>query len=290
MKNFLYLNKNLVQYIICVVCILNYGSLLYGNNQANEKILYIGIMQDKRGSAATYRPLIKYFELKGIKIKLSGYSSYRHAAEKFKNGKIDAMFAGSGVAAVMIIKGLAYPLVRPVSKEGWSTYWAVIIVPKSNKDFELSSKYMKSKKIICCALASSGEFYCKSILGKSKQLLIAGNHGNAISALDKHVADIAVVKNRVWDQVKNKYPNLKQIAKDKGENPNNTFIVSSKINKEVAEKIKNIFLGIGKDKSIEAENIKKTMGISKYIITTKKDFSHTIQLLKKCEVDTNYNF
>lgn len=256
----------------------------------NAKELKIGIMQDKKGAAVAFTPLIKYFKTKGVDVQLVGFRSYQDAAKKFNDGEINAMFAGSGVAGSMIIKGMAYPIVRPLSKDGWSTYWAVIIVPVSNNDFEKTPDYMKSKKIICCSLASSGEFYCRSILGKEKELLKAGNHGNAINALSKNAADIAVVKNRVWDKVKHKYPNLKQVSKDDGENPNNALIVSINMKKQLVGKIKKIFLGVEKDDSPEAQELKEKLDIKGYIPTSEKDFSHTIPLLKKAGVTKDFNF
>ena len=268
--------------------LLSFFSLTVSLSAADS--LRIGIMQDKRGMAEHFSPLIEYFKSKGINIQLIGFNSYRNAAEKFRDGKIDAMFAGSGVAATMIIKGLAYPLVRPVSVGGWSTYWAVVLVPKSNNDFKMTPAYWSSKKIICSALASSGEFFCRAFLGKNPKLLIAGNHGNAISALEKGVADIAVVKNRVWDKLKKRYPDLKKVAEDHGENPNNTLIVSPKTDKTLADKVKKILLDLKDDNSPEAESLKKALGITGYIVTTKDDFSHTIPLIKKAGVDKNYNF
>ncbi len=266
------------------------SSLSFALYLAADDSLKIGIMQDKRGMAEHFAPLIKYFDTKGVKVQLIGFNSYRNAAEKFRDGKIDAMFAGSGVAGTMILKGLAYPLVRPVSVGGWSTYWAVVLVPKSNNDFKMTPKYWSSKKIICSALASSGEFFCRAFLGKNTKLLIAGNHGNAISALAKGVADIAVVKNRVWDAVKARYPDLKKVAEDHGKNPNNTLIVSSKIDKNLADKVKKILLSLKNDNSPEAESLKKALKITGYIVTTKHDFSHTIPLIKHAGVDKNYDF
>lgn len=274
------------QYVIIFFLI----TLLLHSSFLNAKEFKIGIMQDKKGAASTFTPLIKYFKTKGVDIKLVGFRSYREAAKKFNDGGINAMFAGSGVAGSMIIKGIAYPIVRPLSKDGWSTYWAVILVPVSNSDFVKTPDYMKSKKIICCALASSGEFYCRSFLGKDKKLLKAGNHGNAINALSKNAADIAVVKNRVWDKVKHKYPNLKQVGKDDGENPNNALIVSENMDKDLVKKIKMIFLGIEKDDSPDARLIKEKLNIKGYIPTGEKDFSHTIPLLKKAGVKKDFNF
>ena len=50
-----------------------------------------------------------------------------------------------------------------------------------------------------CQSHSSGEFYARSILGSKRKLLKASSHGMAIDALSRGKADIAIVKNRVWD-------------------------------------------------------------------------------------------
>ena len=51
------------------------------------------------------------------------------------------MFSGSGIAGCMIIKDLAYPVVRPVSNGGWSTYWAVVLAPKGSPRFTQDAAY-----------------------------------------------------------------------------------------------------------------------------------------------------
>lgn len=82
----------------------------------------IGIMQEMAGVAKQYGPLVELFRANGIEVKLQGYSNYNDAAMKFENGEVDAMFAGSGVAGSMMIKKVAYPVLRPVGKDGFSTY------------------------------------------------------------------------------------------------------------------------------------------------------------------------
>lgn len=252
--------------------------------------LKIGIMQDRHGVAQKYAPLIEYCSAHDLHIKLIGFKSYKDAAEKFTQGKIDAMFTGSGVAALLIMKGIAYPLLRPVTVEGWSTYHAVVIVPKAVKDFKLDRDYLKNKRIICCSLASSGEFFCRTLLGKNKKLLKAGNHGNAIGALAKKAADVAVVKNLVWYKVKDKYPELKSVAEDYGENPNNTLMFSSKTPESLAGKVKKILLGLKDDKSENGEKLKKSLSIKGYIPTTEADFQHTFELLKKAGITKDFKF
>ena len=250
----------------------------------------IGIMQDKKGEAAKYAPLIGFFSSKGLDVKLQGYRTYVDAANKFAAGEVDAMFAGSGVAGAMIIKGLAEPLLRPMRKDGWSTYWAVVLAQKPSAPFTGDVAYFQDKKIICSSLASSGEFFARSILGPDRQLMKAGSHGMAVHALARGKADIAIVKNRVWDSMKTKYPDIEQVGKDDGENPDGTFIVSRQADKALVGQIRDALLNIENDGSAEARVVKHKLKIVSYIPTTKGDFSHTLALLKKAGVSEDFNF
>jgi len=264
--------------------------LLMAGNVFAEEAFSLGIMQDKKGAAAKYQPLIQYFKENGIKLKLKGYKSYPDAAKKFMKGDVDGMFAGSGVAGSMMIKGAAYPLLRPVSKAGWSTYWAVVLAPKGSPAFNGESQWFEGKKITCSSLASSGEFFARSILGSDRTLIKAGSHGMAIKALAKSKADVAIVKNRVWDSMKGKFPTLEQVGKDQGETPNGTLMVSHKTGQAIADKVKTLLLGIEKDSSAAATKVKEKLKISGYIPTSESDFSHTLPLLRSAGVTPSFEF
>ena len=200
------------------------------------------------------------------------------------------MVAGSGVAGSMIIKGVAYPIVRTVGNDGTSTYWAVVLAPKGSPQFTGDAAYFEGKRIICSSLASSGEFFARSILGTKRELLRAGSHGIAIKALAMKQADIAIVKNRVWDSEKGKFNSLEEVGKDNGENPNNTMIVSNKTNKALVEKVKAAMLGLAEDTSPEAMALKASLKITGYIPTSNEDFTHTWALLEKAGVTKDFQF
>jgi ABC-type phosphate/phosphonate transport system substrate-binding protein len=266
-------------------------ALLFGSTQfVQAETFKIGIMQDKAGAAQSYAPMLKYFESKGLDVSLQGYRDYVDAAVKFERGDVDAMVAGSGVAGSMIIKDIAYPIARPVSVDGTSTYWAVILAPKGAPPYTGGSDYFDGKKIICSSLASSGEFFARSILGPKRELLTAGSHGVAIKALSMKQADIAIVKNRVWDSEKEKFPSLEQVGEDNGENPNNTMIISNKTDKALVEKVKNVLFGLADDNSPQAIKLKESLRITGYIPTTEQDFSHTLNLLKEAGVTKDFQF
>lgn len=273
------------------IAILMTVATLFGMTpSAQAEAFKIGIMQDKPGAAQEYTPMMAYFQSKGIEVKLQGYRNYVDAAVKFEEGNVDAMVAGSGVAGAMIIKGVAYPLVRPVSVDGTSTYWAVVLAPKGSPMFTGDPAYFAGKRIICSSLASSGEFYARSILGSKRELLKAGSHGIAIKALAMKQADIAIVKNRVWDSEKGKFASLMEVGHDNGENPNNTMLVSNKTDKDLVAKVKAALLGLEADNSPEATALKTSLNITGYIPTTLDDFSHTLPLLEAAGVTKDFQF
>jgi ABC-type phosphate/phosphonate transport system substrate-binding protein len=253
----------------------------------------IAIMQDQQGAAAKFKPLLDYLGKKGVDASFVATKDYPAAAQLFAAGQADAMFSGSGIAGTMIIKELAEPEVRPVGKDGNSTYWAVVIAPRGAPRFTGSADLFKGKRVIMTGLASAGEFFFRSIpaaASSGAQVLKAASHGAALDALDKGQADFAIVKNRVWDKNKEKYPNLTEIGADKGENPDNTLIVSKKADKGTVSKVASALLGLKNDASAEAKAAKDSLEITGYIKTTAKDFGHTIPLLKAAGVTKEFNF
>ncbi len=279
--------KKIISTILVIVAAVCFT---YGFSHAEQ--LKIAIMQDKKGAAKKYKPLVPYFKSNGIDISFVGTPNYMAAAKMFADGKVDAMFSGSGVAGSMIIKDVATPVARPLSKTGNSTYWAVILASKGSPKFDGSVDYFKGKKAIFCSLASSGEFYFRSIGGHetASATMKASSHGAAIDALSRGAADVAVVKNRVWDKMKDKYPNLEVVGNDTGENPNGTLIVSKKMAPGLSGKISSLLTGIMEDSSPEAKKVLEEMKLLGYIKTTEENFDHTLALLKKAGVNKSFSF
>jgi len=269
--------------------------LLLGINAriAQADQLKLAIMEGMSGAVKKYAPLIGYLKNKGVEVTLIEVSTYPLATLTFSSGKVDAMFSGSGIAGTMMIKGLAKPLVRPLTKEGISTYSATVLAPKGSPKFTGSADYFKGKKVIFTALASAGELYFRSIpnIASAKAItMLAPSHGNAIEALAHGGADIAIVKNRVWDKMKDKYPSLEAVGEDKGENPDNTLIVSLKAKEGTLTKLANALLMLKDDNSPQAQSARDQLNIQGYIKTTDADFKHTFELLKKAGVNQSFNF
>lgn len=265
------------------------GVLLAGVATAAD--IKLGIMQSQLGDARKYQPMLEYLKGKGIAASFVTATNYPAAANMFAKGQVDAMFSGSGVAGIMMIKGLADPLVRPVTREGTSTYSAAIIAKKGGARFNGSSAYFASKRVIVTPLASSGEIYLRSLgMVTAQKLMLAASHGAAIDAVNRGQADLAIVKNRVWDKEKSRYPDLEQVGRDSTENPDNTLIVSRKLGKATAGKLASVMLGLESDPSAAARTVKDSLAISRFIKTTSAEFKGTLDMLKNSGVTRTFNF
>ena len=245
----------------------------------------------KAGDAQKYQALQEYLGKKGVAAVFQAAPDYQASADMFSKGVFDAMFSGSGVAGVMLMKGLADPLVRPVSRDGTSTYAAVIVATKGSPKFAGSADYFNGKRVIFGALASAGEMYFRS-LGRSNpsEIMKAANHAAAIDALSRGAADVAVIKNHVWHKEKGKYPQLEMVYEDRGQNPDGTLIVSKKMNPALVRKLTGIFLGLKDDPSAEAKAVRESLKIREYIRTTEADFKHTVTMLKNAGVTKDFAF
>lgn len=253
----------------------------------------VAIMQPQKGAAQKYRSLEKYLQTQDVKIRFVGASSYTAAAKMFADGVVDGMFSGSGVAGSMLIKEIALPVLRPEDQQGLSTYWAVVVAPKGSLEFTDNADYFRGKKIILCSLASSGEFFYRAIpeIGTIEHsVIIAPSHGAALLGLSKGVADVAIVKNRVWDNMKDRYPNLQMVGRDFGENPNATLIVSKKADPKLIEKFTAALYALETSPLPEAKQVLTDLGIRRYLATGPEDFAHTLQLLGRSGVNKNFNF
>jgi len=251
----------------------------------------IAIVQAQAGEARKYQPLLDYLARSGVAASFVAAPDYRGAAELFAKGNVDAMFGGSGIAGTMMIKGLATPAVRAVGSDGVSSYHAVVVAPRGSPKFSGAPGYFDGKRVIFPALASAGEFFFQSV-GRSRPaaILKAASHGAAIDALARGQADVAIVKNHVWNKEKARYPALEEVGADSGENPDGSLIISPKLAPETALKIAATLLALAGDGSPAAAAAKDSLRIRGYVAATEKDFAHTLAMLRKAGVTREFAF
>lgn len=198
------------------------------------------------------------------------------------------MFSGSFVAGIFIKKEVARPIARPVLANGATTYKAFIIAKEGTKQFAGIGDF-RGKKVAYTLLASSGEAFVRGLLpaGEKPENVFtpvpAASHLIAINAVQSGAADYAVVKNMVWDPAK--FPGLALVGEDKGENPNNTLIMSNAAADKHGEEIRRLLLKIESDNGAQAMEVKKLFGIKAFIATTSADFAHTFEIFEKAGIN-----
>ena len=267
--------------------------LLLGVLPVAAETFRIAIMQAQKGAAEKFAPLEQYLNKRGVEVELVPTADYTQAAHMFAEGKADGMFSGSGVAGTMIIKDLAYPVVRPVNLQGVSTYWAVVIAPKGAAPFVPDAAYFKGKRVVYCALASSGEFFFRSLPGAlegARSTAIAPSHQAAAEAVAKGEADVAIIKNLVWNNLKAQYPGLVEVGSDAGQNPNDALIISKQTDPAFVKRLTGLLLKLQSDESAEAKSARTGLNILGYVLTSANDFQHTLELLRNSGVDPNFDF
>ena len=247
--------------------------------------------EDPKKEGPKYAALAEYLKAgsPGIgDIQLRVAKDYTEAAKLFQGGEVDGMFSGSFVAGIFIKKEVAKPIARPVLASGATTYKAVIIAKEGTKPFAGIGDF-RGKKVAYTLLASSGEAFVRGLLpaGEKPENVYtpvpAASHLIAINAVQSGAADYAVVKNMVWDPAK--FPGLALVGEDKGENPNNTLIMSNAAAGKHGEDIKRLLLKLEADTGAQAAEVKKLFGIKAFIPTTSADFSHTFEIFEKANIN-----
>jgi ABC-type phosphate/phosphonate transport system substrate-binding protein len=263
------------------------------------EVFNVVIMASKnpRKEGPKYKALGEYIkaqssDISGVEMKIA--KDYADAARLFQSGEVDGMFSGSFVAAILIKKGLASPLVRPVSKNGVHTYKALVAAPKGSAKFAGISDF-KGKKVAYCSLASSGEVFARTLLNPGEKpedhytVVKAKSHGAALNAIKSGAADYAVFKNLIWDPAA--YPELEVIGGDEAENPNNTLITSKGATDKFGKGLGMILMNLEKDNSALANKVKEAFGIKGFKETTEADFAHTFSIVEKANIDpATFNF
>jgi ABC-type phosphate/phosphonate transport system substrate-binding protein len=247
--------------------------------------------EDPKKEGPKYAALAEYLKqgVPGVgAIELRVAKDYPEAAALFQGGEVDGMFSGSFVAGIFIKKEVARPIVRPVLNNGATTYKAYIIAKEGTKPFSGIGDF-RGKKVAYTLLASSGEAFVRSLLAAGEKPesvytpVPAASHLIAINAVQSGAADYAVVKNMVWDPAK--FPGLALVGEDKGENPNNTLIMSNAAAARHGEAIKGQLLKLEADAGAQAAEVKKIFGIKAFTPTSAADFAHTFEIFEKAHID-----
>jgi len=291
------MNQKTIGSILFLTCLL--GSVMGVQSKCWGDNLNFVIMVSKNPETESpkYAALADYLKLhlENIdNIKLQTAADYPAAVGMFKSGEVDGMFSGSFVAAIFIKKGVAVPVVRPVTKEGVSMYKALIIAQEGKPEIK-NFRDLDGKKIAYCALASSGEVFIRGLIKGDKPEdhytpMIMKSHGVAVKAVMSGDADVAVVKDLVYGDGVD-FPGTIIVGADSAGNPNNTLIMRPTIYEKYGQSIEEALSAVENDDSPAAVALKNVFNIKGFVKTNDNDFVHTFENLKKAKINAvNFNF
>jgi ABC-type phosphate/phosphonate transport system substrate-binding protein len=246
---------------------------------------------DPKKEGAKYEALSAYLRsanplLGDIKLQIA--KNYPEAARLFAEGHVEGMFSGSFVASVFIAKGLARPVVRPLSTNGSSTYRTAVAAKKGTPRFGGIADF-KGKRVAYCTLASAGDAFAQSLLGSGEKPqdvftpVPVDSHQAALEAVVSGTADFAVVKSTVFAAAE--YPALVAVEADAGEHPDNTLIMPNDAFEKYGALISRVLLGLQSDTSDKALTVKQSFACKGFIATAGSDFAPTFTLLRKAGVN-----
>lgn len=257
----------------------------------NHFILKIGLLPEvnRIEQRRRYIAVADYLSKKiNIPVTIRFIDWYDNAQDELANKRINAVFSGSFLSALMIKGRIAIPLCRPVFNDGISTYSGVIAVRKDSGINSFAD--MRGKSIVLVKDTSAGHFFPLRYFKKQgvddiseyfSSLSYVRGHDQALWSVFTREIDIACAKNRVFDSLSAKYPKFKQDLKviwQSEEVPSNTLFLSSEVPAGVSQAVKNALLNMHNDK--EGTEALAFLGARRFIATEQDDFKSIIVLLK----------
>jgi len=253
--------------------------------------LRVAIRRVQESEIPKFRALADYLGKRGIGMRFVVVSGYPEAAQMFGDGAVDAMFGGSGVSCAMMVKGVAEPFARFDFTNAPDTYSAVVVARKGGPRFEPTAAWFAGKRVAFQPLASGGEFFFRSLgPSKAKAILVVDSHRRALEALAKGDADVAVVKNHVWNKEKMSYLDFEQVGEDVGVNPDGPMVVSARLPAALRQKLMGVLLALQGDDSPDAMAVKQTLKIRGFARATARDFRHTMGLVERSGVTKDFDY
>jgi ABC-type phosphate/phosphonate transport system substrate-binding protein len=253
--------------------------------------LRVALLQAQEGDARRYRGLIDYLALRGIAVRTVEADSYLAAGRLFERGEVDAMIGGTGVSCAMLIRGVAEPFARPVFANSPGVHAAVVVARKGGTLFDGSAGWFEGKRVAYMPLAASGEFFVRA-LGppRAAAILPVNLHAEALALLGRGEADVAVVRDHVWARERSRYPQLEEVGRDEGTNPDQPIVVSSRLEPTVSAALFRALSALEDDASPAGLAARTGMGIRGFVRATARDFHHTITLVRRAGVTPEFAY
>ena len=253
--------------------------------------------QDIRKMAARYEPLAEYLSKKlNMKVVLVYLDNYAEVCDKFIYKQLDAAFFGSFSYALTHVKAGTEPIARP-DYQGVSTYRG-LIVAREDSDIKNVSD-MKGKRLALVHQATYAGYLYPLYYFKEhgvdnpeayfSKIIFVESHDKAIFAVLRGEADIAAMKDLVYQRVIRENPDLEKklvILSASESVPSNALCVNKNLDPVLKNKLKDALLNLNND--TEAKPVLESLGgATKFVETRDEDYRHLYDIINALEIDLN---
>lgn len=253
---------------------------------SSKKTFKIALLPDQNVfyQKRRYRPFIKYFsEILDMEVQTKILDSYSAVYDEMLLDKVDAAFFGSLSYLVMTNEMDIEPLVRPVRRNGISTYRGVIFAIR-NKGVTEDIRTWKGKKLALVSKSTtSGYLFPRWYLYKKgihrfenyfSKVIYVGSHDASILAVVSGEADIGCSTDKVFNRIMERDPAMRDslvVLASSAPFPSNTLGIRKKDFGDGFEgRLKEALLNM--NKSEQGRNALLALGITGFIETKRADY------------------
>ncbi len=265
--------------------------------QPLQKEISIGLVPEINvfRQVSRYKPLEAYLTKKtGIKVNFNILTHYGDIIDYYLGMKLDGAFFGSLTAVLAYEKLEIEPILRQVNMDGTDTYHSYLFVRKDSgikgvKDLKGKVMAYVDKATLAgyvfpvAYLRDNGVIDIKNYFSN---YYFTGSHDAAIFAVLNGKADIAAVKNTIYDSLSKENPRIDKelvIIAESTKVPSNGLSLNKYIDESIRIKVKETLLNM--DKDTEGKKVLQEFGAKKFIETTRDDFKGVFTILEKAGID-----
>jgi phosphonate transport system substrate-binding protein len=230
----------------------------------------------------------------GIAIKFKVLSRYGNIIDSFNELNLDGAFWGSFTGAMAEMKLGVEHIVRPLWKNGSSSYHGYIFVREDSGIKNVAD--MKGKSIAFVERATTaGYVFPLAYLRENgvddidtyfKEYYFAGSHDATIRSVLQKKVDIGCAKNTIYELLSAANPGILEelaIIARSPDVPSNGLGLRKDLDVSIKNKLKETFLNMHIDP--EGRSILKIFGALRFIETTSKDYVPVFDLADKAGID-----
>jgi len=261
---------------------------------AFSRTFTIAILPDENvfSQKRRYRPLATYLsERLGMEVKTKVLDSYSAVYSEMLTHKVDAAFFGSLSYLVLSHNIKLEPMVRPVRKDGTSTYRGVIFALRGKGISENCDTWRGKRIALVGKSTTSGYLFprwylqnrgVKRFEGYFSKIIYAGSHDAAILAVLRNEADIGCSTDRTYNLFLDGDPfagrRLVVLATSAPFPSNSLALRTGGLDPAIEVQMKEYLLGL--ENTEEGRNVLASLRISRFTETRADDYEPVREMME----------